>query len=45
LYFLFQIFSVAQTLTFAEERLEFAAIFKAILDKQKANLDHSDGNV
>jgi len=35
--------AAAQILTFAEERLQFAAIFKDILDKQKDNLDHSDG--
>jgi len=27
----------------AEELLQSAALFNAILDKQKANLDHSDG--
>ena len=35
--------SAAQTLTFAEEPVQFASRFNAILDKQKANLDHSDG--
>jgi len=35
--------SAAQTLTFVGELVQFAALFKAILDKQKANLDHCDG--
>ena len=35
--------SAVQTLTFAEELVQFAALFKAILDKQKPNLDHTDG--
>jgi len=35
--------SAAQTLTLVEELVQFASLFNALLDKQKANLDHSDG--